>query len=227
MSHTVLNNVARTLCTIFSVRYLPYHLAAIGITAGLALSGADFAYFSLMQARVPFYLLLITDITGFFMPLILPASLYIYGKRKNLPAFCTFAARLWLAIVYTFSIVLAYKSLSGRSSPDDHVAPGALPLDNSLDFHFGFMQGEMLGGWPSSHAAIAFAMAACIVAAFPTRRWVHVCAYIYAICIALGVAIGFHWLSEAFAGALLGTAIGRAIVHTYEHTKHPPYERSH
>jgi membrane-associated phospholipid phosphatase len=84
-------------------------------------------------------------------------------------------------------------------------------IDNSADFHFGFMQGEMLGGWPSSHATVAFAIASYIIAAHPKQPYVKPLMYGYSALIALGVAVGFHWLSEAIAGAMLGILIGTTV----------------
>jgi membrane-associated phospholipid phosphatase len=118
-------------------------------------------------------------------------------------------ARTGWALLYTvvsaFSIALMYKIVTGRTSPPHH----EVTTDISNQFHFGFMQEQVMGGWPSSHTTIAFAMAACLIALFPESSRIKIIAYTYALLVGLGVAIGFHWFSEFLAGVLIGTVVGR------------------
>jgi hypothetical protein len=221
-------HILQTLRRIFvgtSGKNLCAHLLAIGLTAACVVSGLDWQYFVFVSTYVPQAFLFIADIAGFLVPIILPVALILFARyTKKMHAgknavgtgdVRNVGLHLGKAVVYAFCVSLFYKALSGRTSPPHHHGDGAQVgtlADTSADFHLGFMQGEMLGGWPSSHTTIACAMAAVVVASFPKRRIVHVAAYAYAAFIALGVSFGFHWLSEIVAGALIGTVVGREVM---------------
>jgi len=51
-------------------------------------------------------------------------------------------------------------------------------------------------GWPSSHAAIAFAMAATVFTLCPKQRWLGWVAILYACYVGLGVSMTIHWFSD-------------------------------
>ena len=84
-------------------------------------------------------------------------------------------------------------------------------IDNSNGFDFGFMNHHVIGGWPSSHTTIAFALAVALSLMLPKRWYVHTVLFGTALFIGIGVTFGYHWLSEFVAGACLGTAIGLVV----------------
>lgn len=193
---------------IFTGKNIRVHLVMILVTAACAISGIDWAYFTLMHDYAPWALLIATDIAGFFLPVFFILLYADWHRAKHFSEENRADIRgINMSIILAFCTALFYKAISGRSSPHER---GAL-VDNSADFHFGFMQGEMLGGWPSSHATVAFAIASYIIAAHPNQPYVKPLMYGYSALIALGVAVGFHWLSEAISGAMLGILIGTTV----------------
>ena len=109
--------------------------------------------------------------------------------------------------VTAFFVSYLYKTLSGRTSPPFH----ELSINISNQFHFGFMQGEMIGGWPSSHTAIAFAIAFSFLVITPKWRKTSLLAGAFAIFVGFSESIGFHWLSEVISGAIIGSMIGYVV----------------
>lgn len=87
---------------------------------------------------------------------------------------------------------------------------GAL-VDNSRAFNFGFMNEHVIGGWPSSHTTIAFALATTLSLLLPPRFYVRAILFSVALFIGVGVTFGYHWVSEFVAGACLGVAIGLVV----------------
>ncbi len=79
------------------------------------------------------------------------------------------------------------------------------------DFRFGFLKGGANNGWPSSHTTAAFAMATTLAELYPDNMTVKICAFTYASLIGIGVSTNIHWASDAFAGALIGYAIGKTV----------------
>jgi membrane-associated phospholipid phosphatase len=201
------------LCELYTRKNIWVHASMVLVTLFAAFSGLDYLYFSLMRDYAPWALLIATDVAGLFLPVFFLFCYVVWYKAKNLsPANRADIHGINASIIIAFCVALLYKALSGRSSPHEHEAL----INNSTDFHIGFMQGEMLGGWPSSHATIAFAIAAYIVAKHPDQPYVRPLMYGYSALIAFGVAIGFHWLSEAVSGAMLGILIGTTVAKHYQ-----------
>lgn len=100
--------------------------------------------------------------------------------------------------------------------PPPHANPLLLvpPPDTSRAFQFGFGQGGIFWGWPSSHTTVAFATAFALISLIPRSKWRWL-ALIYAFFIGLGVSVTIHWFSEFVAGALIGAAVGLAVGKTY------------
>lgn len=185
------------------------HLLAISITFLFVTTGIDWQYFVFMNTTAPHFILFSADIIGLLLPILLPLTIFITGVVRKDTTYIRTGVTLVTTVVLAFLIALTYKSLAGRESPLDD---GPL-FDNSHQFHFGFMQHSVQGGWPSSHATVMFALAACLVTLFPRSLPLRVSIYALALYIGLGVAIGFHFISEFIAGALIGTVIGKTVAH--------------
>ena len=119
------------------------------------------------------------------------------------------AGALAEAGVIAWLISSAYKVFTGRIQPE--FLTNISSLDITREFHFGFLQNGIYWGWPSSHAAVAVAMSVALVLLFPNNRIARYGALLYALFIALGASIGFHWLSDVVAGAIIGTLVGVVV----------------
>lgn len=211
-AQSIINTFVHIVCAVYAPQVLWVHALMIAITALCVYLQIDWRYFLVMNEYAPRGFLLAADVAGFLVPLFFILTVVTSRVRFVAKRIQEDIYGIAYAICTAFSLALFYKALSGRSSPDAHALFNAvLPTNNSADFHLGFMDGEMLGGWPSSHTTIAFAMAAYMVARYPTKAYMPYLMYTYATLVGLGVAVGFHWLSEVLAGALLGVLIGRSV----------------
>lgn len=195
-----------------SWRSLGLAVVAILSTAYLVYSGEDWRYLVMVEKRVPMSLLFISDITGTLVAILLPVSLYILSRVKKSDVMYFYARAVAQCVVLGFTLSTFIKIFTGRTSPPDpHDGIGRALVDNSHDFHFGFMREQIIGGWPSSHATIACALAVLLLLILPPRWYTRMLIIALATFISVGVTFGFHWLSESIAGACLGTAIGTVV----------------
>lgn len=198
---------------LLDTKYLKYYLIIIFATSFLVLSGFDWGYLIFMHKHVPQMFLFLFDVFGFIFPISLLIGTFIYyHKKKNI-----FAEKLFKVSFY--SIGLAYlsstfiKIFTGRISPPfrgDYIQW----VDNSHSFQFGFMREQIIGGFPSSHATIFFALAFSFYFVFPKNWKLQFLSFLVASLVSFGVSLGFHWFSEIFAGMILGFVVGK-IVSTY------------
>jgi len=185
---------------------------AVVSTAYLVLSGGDWSYLVAVEHEVPMALLFIADITGFLLPILLPLSLYIFARVQKSDVLHFYARAVTQCVLLGFTLSTSIKIFTGRTSPPHHHdGVGRAFVDNSHDFHFGFLREQIIGGWPSSHATIACALAMLLLLILPPRRYIHFLISALATFISIGVTFGFHWLSESVAGACLGAAIGSTV----------------
>jgi membrane-associated phospholipid phosphatase len=208
---------AQFVLQIFSARFLLLHIVAIASTALLVLTGFDWTYLVYVLNAVPPQVLFIADVTGFVLPvlLIVVSIGVLIVSRKQIQRL--YAEAMVYAILLGFSLSTIIKAFAGRTSPPHrHRGEELVLIDNSNGFDFGFMNHHVIGGWPSSHATIAFAIATTLVLLLPKRWYVHAALFIPALFVSVGVTFGFHWLSEFVAGALLGIAIGIAVGSYYK-----------
>jgi membrane-associated phospholipid phosphatase len=114
------------------------------------------------------------------------------------------------AAILSMTISSGIKVFTGRKPP------GILNRNTertnfSDDFGFGVLKRGAFDGWPSGHTMTAFAMATTLIELYPDNTPVKIGALTYASIIGLGVSMNIHWFSDAFAGALLGYAIGKTV----------------
>jgi len=200
--YTLPSNILRS----FWGRNLLWHLLAMSATLLIVSSGFDWLYF---KATRPFASYLFPAvILGWRVPVVFPISLYIIGSvRKNLRAICSAYSTAQSAVIGLL-ISSFYKAFTGR--PGLRHSARTL-IDNSREFHFGFLKGGVFFGWPSSHTTIAFAMSAAIWTLYPRSKVVRCVALIYALYIGVGVSVTIHWFSDCVAGTILGAAIGITV----------------
>jgi membrane-associated phospholipid phosphatase len=225
-----LKRFTENLRTIFAPRNLIWHAAAIAGTYVVVVSGFDWKYYQFFhQHDLIFRLMSLATALGFFMPVIIPFILLVHGWkniRSKIAAFAVIQAELLGTLVSGF-----YKVFTGRAHPQ-LIEPNFFDVgtivtngvqDISHQFHFGFLQGGVIWGWPSTHTTVAFAMALALIALFfqnKSMKWI----LAYAFYIGLGVAMSIHWFSDFLAGAILGSLIGIIVGRSFRKLIiHPSY----
>jgi membrane-associated phospholipid phosphatase len=189
-------------------------IAAAILTALFVVLGLDWFYFVWIQNMHPFGPLMAADGLGYAFPFLLPLGLIAAAGLRPGRGYFPAAIATLVAAGLAIAVSVALKSLAGRASPPHHTFGADLALaDNSAGFDFGFMNEAILGGWPSSHATVAFAATFALAAALPQARGLHYVNFALAAFIGVGVTLGFHWLSEFISGALIGTSIGIWVGH--------------
>jgi membrane-associated phospholipid phosphatase len=185
---------------------LAWHTAAIALTFFLVLSGFDWWYF--LATRSPalrewlWPAVYIGGLIPIWLPLVLLLSGFFSGNtRVRLTGWAITQAEILGAL-----IVIACKAITGRAHPANSAGE-----DISRIFHFGFFRGGVFWGWPSSHTAIAFAMAVTVFTLFPKQRWLGIAAILYAFYIGIGVSATIHWFSDFLAGAIVGSVVGYVV----------------
>ncbi len=201
----------RNIIRSFSGRNLLLHALAIAVTFLIVSSGLDWIY---CKTTRPFggYLFYAVRL-GWRVPIVFPIVWYMLGyirkdRRAIYTAYATAQAALIGLLVSSF-----YKAFTGRPSPRHSV--NAM-IDTSRVFHFGILKGGVFYGWPSSHTAVAFAMALTVWTMYPGSKTIRCMAIIYAFYIGIGVSMTIHWFSDFVAGAIIGTAIGITVGNAFK-----------
>jgi membrane-associated phospholipid phosphatase len=185
-----------------------WHVVAAGITAALVLAGFDWWFFQATRHDALYRLIMLAGIGGFFVPLLLPVGLYIWSQKRKDAIALRAAVGTAQAAVVSWIIIAVYKTFTGRIQPE--FLTTFETADGSRNFQFGFFEHGIFWGWPSHHTAVAVAGATVLYLAYrhPAVRLVAVA---WATIVAAGAAVGFHWLSDAVAGAIVGVVVGVAI----------------
>jgi membrane-associated phospholipid phosphatase len=183
-----------------------YHLVAIVLTLILVTSGFDWAYFRATRSPELRAWMFPAVIVGQGLPILLPLFLLYAGIVLDNARPIRVAWAIGQAAFIGWFISSCYKALTGRDHP-----PHDIGTDTSRVFRFGFLRHGIFWGWPSSHTAVAFAMAITVLVLFPRKRWLGAAAVLYAFYIGVGVSMTIHWFSDFVAGALIGTAIGTTV----------------
>lgn len=196
-----------------------FHLLAIAITYLLVTSGFDWWYYESTRNPALNGLALAAGGAGFVIPVALPLGMYVIGRLRVSAVLVGAGAAAAQAVIVASVVSAAYKALTGRTQPVVTYYL-ALPsdIDNSREFHFGFLRNGIFWGWPSSHTAVACAAAFALVLVVRSKI-VRIFAFAFAGFIALGASIGFHWLSDVAAGSIMGTLIGAVIGKSFQ-TRH-------
>jgi membrane-associated phospholipid phosphatase len=201
----------RNILRSFMGRNLLWHALAIGATAGLVISGFDWTYFRATRPLAPYLFPAVR--LGWIMPVIVPILFHVTGSvLKDPRAVCCAYATAQAALIGLF-VSLFYKAFTGR--PGLRYSMRTL-IDTSREFRFGFLRGGVFFGWPSSHTAVAFAVAAAIWTLYPGSKAMRFIALLYALYVGIGVSMTIHWFSDFVAGAIIGAVIGRTVGNAFE-----------
>ena len=210
MLRDLFRNAPQNFLRVFRGRNLVWHVLAIAITAVLVLSDADWQYFEITRSDSLWFSVIVfaAGIGGFILPVLVPLALYFWGQFRTDRALMLTAAATGQAAAIGYLVSVVYKIFTGRTQPEFLTHFGT--TDISRAFHFGLFQNGIFWGWPSSHAAVAFAAATCF-ALLSRSRAAGIVALGCAVFIGFGASIGFHWLSDVLAGAILGILAGTIV----------------
>ena len=139
--------------------------------------------------------------------LVLFASLALVVAFGYRGAVAAFVLRCAIAVIVGAEIKDQLKFLFGRTWPESWLRDNPSFIANGV---FGFWPlhgGVAYSAFPSGHTTAGFVVLTLLAVRWPRLRLLYVIAG--AGLIALLVGGGFHWFSDAIAGAFLGTAIGR------------------
>jgi len=201
-----LSTLPRNIIGCFKGWNILYHLFAIVLTLILVTFGFDWMYFRSTRSPELRSWMFPAVIVGQALPMMLPLFLLMAGAvLENAKAIRAGFAIGQAAFIGWF-IASCYKALTGRDP-----LPHGIGDDTSRVFRFGFLRHGIFWGWPSSHTAVAFAMAFTVLALFPRKRWLAAAAILYALYIGVGVSMTIHWFSDFVAGAFIGIAIGTTV----------------
>lgn len=192
----------------FRGRYLLWHFVAIAFTYMIVISGFDWAYFQYFQGGHIYYFLFSAAAIGGMTPVLAPLVVLLFGSIRKSTDLMNTALAIAQAAMIGSIISSTYKAFTGRLHP---AIDQATSLDNSHIFQFGFLDGGIFWGWPSSHTTIAFAVTAAIWALYPKNTWLKFLTLIYAFYIGIGISMTIHWFSDFVAGAIIGTIIGTVV----------------
>lgn len=197
-------------------KFLLYLLAA-GLTYLAVVTGFDWQWYQGGSSPVLHSLAFPAIALGGLLPILVPLVLFIVAGKNAQKLTLAGALGQSALLGWLFSIIL--KTFTGRLSPDQFAA---LPIADHLGgFRFGFLRGGVFWGWPSSHTAVAWAMAFALVALYPKNKFVHYLAPLYALYVGLSVSITIHWFSDFLAGAVIGTLVGLAVGASFRNRANP------
>ena len=145
-------------------------------------------------------------IVGQAVPMMLPLIILLIGVALEHATTVRVAWAIGQAALIGWFISSCYKAITGRDP-----LPHGVVNDTSHVFRFGFLRHGIFWGWPSSHTAVAFAMAVTTLMLLSQKSWLRAAAVLYAFYIGVGVSMTIHWFSDFMAGALIGTAIGITV----------------
>jgi membrane-associated phospholipid phosphatase len=206
-------NVLKNIIKILSWRHIVYILIGICLTVVCVFSGIDNAYYYYFYKGKVYNLLFPAVFLGGIIPIILPMALYtsyFFERRREMKVSAFALAQA--AILGSF-LSSTMKAFTGRVPPPNFVLNSFSDLSHS--FRFGFMEGGIFWGWPSSHTTIAFAMAITLVTLYPKNLYIRTLSIFYAFYIGLGVSMSIHWFSDFLMGAILGSVIGVVVGNSF------------
>ncbi|MEI7719879.1 MAG: phosphatase PAP2 family protein [bacterium] len=216
MFRSFLHKLPQTILDCFRDRNLLWHALAIALTYACVTSGFDWLYFEHTRSSLLFAATLPASILGFFVPIILPAALYLIGTLRKDARMQRAGTAVAQAGIIAWLVSSTYKAFTGRIQPYFTPYYSHLPtVDISHQFHFGFWQHGIFWGWPSSHAAVACAGMVALLLLYAEKKFLCIILLLYIVYIAFAVSVSIHWFSDSLAGAIIGTTIGVAVAKSF------------
>lgn len=206
---TFLNTLPRSLARVFTLRHLLWQLSAVLVTYVLVVTDTDWHYYVYFHGTKTYTYFFSAAIVGFIFPLILPIVILAIGRVRRKAGTVRLAWAIAQAEILALCISSIYKAFTSRAHPT--LFTQTVGVDNTKIFNFGFFHNNVWWGWPSSHTAVAFALAAMVITLYPRHHASKLLVLIYAFYIGIGVSMTVHWLSDFVAGAIIGTDIGISV----------------
>jgi membrane-associated phospholipid phosphatase len=204
---TPLDGVGPDLADAFGAGNLPYYAGAVGATAVIAWTGADYEIherLSRTNERRPWSKT--ASIAGYVVPTVVPAALWLGGMAAHDREITGAGAATVQAVIVSMSTTALLKLATGRPRP---------AVDESIDDRDAprtFEPFQRISAWPSGHATGATTVAATLTAYYPEKPWIPLLGYPVALAIGLGmIDLDGHWTSDVVAGTLIGQAVGWSI----------------
>jgi membrane-associated phospholipid phosphatase len=206
---------------------LNYLVAGVG-TYGLVAGGADWGWYSLVYGNEALiYTGDAVNTIGYIIPAAGPVAAYVVGRFTDDRKLQVLGAALAQSAIVSTGVQIFLKVWTGRrqAGVGDRDPQTS---DYSGDFAFGFFKrgfrDTMIDGWPSGHTANAVSAAVIISEIYDDHIWIKIAAYTYAAAIGIGMTFADHWVSDIFAGALIGYAIGKTISRSFKKLLTPKLE---
>jgi membrane-associated phospholipid phosphatase len=151
--------------------------------------------------------------TGGIVPMITPLAFFFSGRLMKNEKLNVTAYALTQTFILTMAVQSPLKMITGRRDPGLVNNSFYKRVEGEKDFSgvFNWFNMDFFNGWPSGHTANAFSAAAAIAEIYHDNIWIKSGVFTYAALIGFGVTTHAHWASEAFAGALIGYAIGKTV----------------
>ena len=141
------HRLPRNLVSIFSGRNLVWHALAIALTAGIVMSGGDWAYYRATR-RVIFLRAAIPAIgLGTLLPVLLPLGLLVAGAIEKKRRLVTTGWALGQSALLAWMVASAYKALTGRAPPPMDWRWGTSGAGSLIDTSHGFRLGSCGAGF--------------------------------------------------------------------------------
>jgi hypothetical protein len=199
----------------FAGMNLGFQLAAVAATSTMSSQDVDsqvHTYFrdhpNWGKAAYPFAIL------GVAGPVALFGGLHVVGRSKDSRETVGAAYAVLQATGLTLGYVTVLKFFTGRPAPRDDDVPSVAANEGKLSrtFRPGFYRGGVISGWPSGHVAVTTAALGALVAYYPDSLLLKLTMAAAVAGMMAGVSSfergGFHWASDAVAGALMAFPIG-------------------
>jgi len=212
---SLFDGLGRNLLASFAGMNLGFQLAAVAATATMTTQDLDLHvhhYFhdhpNWGRAAYP------SAILGVAGPVVLFGGLHLAGRVNGKVETVGAAYAVLQAAGLTLGYVTVLKFFVGRPAPRDDYIPSVAPDEGKLSrtFRPGFYRGGVIAGWPSGHVAVTTAVLGALVAYYPESLLLKVAMAVGVVGMAFGVSAfekgGFHWASDAVAGALVAFPIG-------------------
>ncbi|MDR3302454.1 MAG: phosphatase PAP2 family protein [Spirochaetaceae bacterium] len=198
-------------------------VAGVG-TYGIIASGLDWGWYTLVYDCEP--LLYVGDaagIIGYGVPVAGPVAAYMIGRFTDNRKLQVLGAALAQSALLSTGTQIFLKVWTGRrqAGVGDR---DPQTTDYSGDFAFGFLRRGVIDGWPSGHMANALSAAVVVSEIYDDNIWIKIAAYTYAAAIGIGMTFSDHWMSDIFAGALMGYAIGKTVSKSFKQLLSPKPE---
>jgi membrane-associated phospholipid phosphatase len=207
----VFYKIFKNIAECYTGRNLWWQFLAFFLTYVLVISGFDWHWFLATRATTLQIFMFPAVVLGLFVSVFLPVVIYLLGVLQKNFSLRNTAYALAQAGLLGLGISSAYKVFTGRVGPHGFGFSNNALVDISHQFQFGLYRGGAFQGWPSSHTAVAFAIALTLYTLYPNNKFIKYSSLIYAFYVGIGVSTNIHWFSDFVAGAILGAIIGITV----------------